>query len=661
MSRSSSNIIFSNLITFQNIDQTLSNFNLIGSSNRFITNDRYDGNINVTNTLFSSNLITSNLSIIGDKFGTPFIMKQLNINQNVVEFYNSNNLTFIINSNGKIGINTNKPNYNLDINGSLNANNIYINNTDISTIINNINSNLNISSNVYSNLNVKLDSNFNNLNTDTIYIGNSNRFITNDSYNRNITFTGILYSSNIITSNLNIISSNIIFNSSIYQTKQLQIVNEEYKSALIIKQQILNQNVIELYNGNILNFILNSNGNIGIGINNPQYKCDINGSLNCSNLFINNNNLIDTVNQNINSTSNKLVNFTNTAFNRLQSNIIGYNTTFLDLNSFITSNSFIINTSSYMNTHTYTYNKILTDSELLIQVEFPYKITGFGTDHYASRLSITSEIISQPEYSLEHEQIFIGYAAGGGTRSTTLSPLNHKTNIQGSNVSITVQIKLVDSDNSIITDKCIFIITEKKPSPMLYLNNNINENDIPRLTSNLYVNKTEFNNYGKWNSNNSSIYYMDGNVGIGKTNPNEKLDVNGNIIATGQITSLFSDIRLKTITSNISNALDIITKISGFKYKPNNIAKKYGYTNDEELLGVSAQEVLKYIPEIVSIAPFDIDFDNTGKKISKSGNNYLTVQYDRLIPYLIEAIKDLKIENDKLMNRIKKLEDFIFK
>ena len=41
MSRSSSNIIFSNLVTFQNIEHTLSNFQLIGSSNRFIVNDIY--------------------------------------------------------------------------------------------------------------------------------------------------------------------------------------------------------------------------------------------------------------------------------------------------------------------------------------------------------------------------------------------------------------------------------------------------------------------------------------------------------------------------------------------------------------------------------------------------------------------------------------------
>ncbi len=143
---------------------------------------------------------------------------------------------------------------------------------------------------------------------------------------------------------------------------------------------------------------------------------------------------------------------------------------------------------------------------------------------------------------MEHEQIFIGYAAGGGTRSTTLSPINHKTNIQGTDVTISVQIKLIDSDDSLVTDKCVFIITEKKPTSRLVLSRYLNENDIPRVTSNLYISpyqlsqtllSYESNIYGRWVSNvdNRNIYYeaMDSKVGIGTTTPNFKLDVNGTI------------------------------------------------------------------------------------------------------------------------------------
>ena len=50
-----------------------------------------------------------------------------------------------------------------------------------------------------------------------------------------------------------------------------------------------------------------------------------------------------------------------------------------------------------------------------------------------------------------------------------------------------------------------------------------------------------------------------------------------------------------------------------------------------------------------------------GNQKSKSGHNYLTLQYDKLVPYLIEAIKELKRENEKLNNRLKRIENIIFR
>ena len=110
--------------------------------------------------------------------------------------------------------------------------------------------------------------------------------------------------------------------------------------------------------------------------------------------------------------------------------------------------------------------------------------------------------------------------------------------------------------------------------------------------------------------------------------------------ATGNVTAYYSDERLKTRIGKIDNALDIVSKLSGFRYVNNDLAKSFGYESDEVQLGVSAQEVEVVLPEVVRQAAFDMDLDDPDGG-SKSGENYKTVQYDRLVPLLIEAIKEL--------------------
>jgi hypothetical protein len=124
----------------------------------------------------------------------------------------------------------------------------------------------------------------------------------------------------------------------------------------------------------------------------------------------------------------------------------------------------------------------------------------------------------------------------------------------------------------------------------------------------------------------------------------------GDITATGNITAYFSDMRLKNKIGNIENALDMISTLNGFYYTANSIAKSYGYMSDDIEVGISAQEVKLILPQVVKPAPFDINRDaELGYISSKSGENYMTVQYEKLVPLLIEAIKELN-------NKIKILE-----
>jgi len=114
------------------------------------------------------------------------------------------------------------------------------------------------------------------------------------------------------------------------------------------------------------------------------------------------------------------------------------------------------------------------------------------------------------------------------------------------------------------------------------------------------------------------------------------VNITGELTCTGDITALTSDIRLKTDIESIDSPLDKVCKISGFTYKHNETAKVECNidTGDQRFVGVSAQDVQQVLPEAVKPAP--------------SNDNYLTVQYEKLVPLLIEAIKELKDEVDEL-------------
>lgn len=90
-----------------------------------------------------------------------------------------------------------------------------------------------------------------------------------------------------------------------------------------------------------------------------------------------------------------------------------------------------------------------------------------------------------------------------------------------------------------------------------------------------------------------------------------------------------SDARLKTVIGPVTNALDSIKALSGVFYDWNDAAKDIGIFDGTRQVGVMAQDVQAVLPEAV-----------------RENNGYLTLSYIKLIPVLIEAIKELdkKIE-----------------
>jgi hypothetical protein len=131
------------------------------------------------------------------------------------------------------------------------------------------------------------------------------------------------------------------------------------------------------------------------------------------------------------------------------------------------------------------------------------------------------------------------------------------------------------------------------------------------------------------------------------------LDSNGNLTVAGNLVAYytFSDSRLKSNIRPITYALDAIATISGVRYEPSTVADEIGYKRTGTDVGVLAQDVQKVLPEAVELAPFDRNPDGT----SKSGENYLMVHYEKLIPLLVEAIKELKAEVNDLRSELNDL------
>jgi len=126
------------------------------------------------------------------------------------------------------------------------------------------------------------------------------------------------------------------------------------------------------------------------------------------------------------------------------------------------------------------------------------------------------------------------------------------------------------------------------------------------------------------------------------------VDNAGNFVAYQNITAYASDERLKTNFVEIPNALEKVNQLSGYTFdwlteKCDTLGFSPSLKHEH---GLKAQEVQRVMEDAVCLAPFDRDLDNNQQ--SKSGEKYLTIRYERLIPLLIQAIKELKNEIDEL-------------
>jgi hypothetical protein len=109
-----------------------------------------------------------------------------------------------------------------------------------------------------------------------------------------------------------------------------------------------------------------------------------------------------------------------------------------------------------------------------------------------------------------------------------------------------------------------------------------------------------------------------------------------------------SDARTKTNVRQVEGALDKLERIRGVAFEWAEADSPYalGDVPGKPSIGVVAQEVEEVFPEVVSIY----------EPGQEDKEDYKAVDYNGLTSVLIEAVKELKVQNEALRTRIEALE-----
>jgi hypothetical protein len=117
----------------------------------------------------------------------------------------------------------------------------------------------------------------------------------------------------------------------------------------------------------------------------------------------------------------------------------------------------------------------------------------------------------------------------------------------------------------------------------------------------------------------------------------------GDMTAAGNVTA-YSDIRLKENIKPLENCVTKIMKLNGVSFNWKNLPDIVGNPGKKDY-GIIAQEVEKVFPEVIHESAHE----------SPDGDKYKTVAYDKLVPVLLEAIKEQQNDINNLKQQIKEL------
>ena len=293
-----------------------------------------------------------------------------------------------------------------------------------------------------------------------------------------------------------------------------------------------------------------------------------------------------------------------------------------NLPSYLGTSNFILNIIDLNNTIT-NASGLSANANLQIAVNNIQKMvdfdkkqinTNFISNYDTNPIQILSPLNLSNVNLYQNGNLFVG---SGGTSATSSGTIvsSGSTSIILSNTSSPTSIAI--SFNA--ANSTIMSLTQQGTLTLPY-----------GATPNKYLECIDLSGTTQWNyvsslTNNTASLNVLGNNSFSFTQSgieNASLDTNGNM--TAQNFFSVSDQRYKKNIVTLSNAGDMLKQIRGVSF---NWRK-----DDSHDIGVIAQEVFNIVPEA----------------IVSTNNNMLTVAYNKIIPLLIETIKDLQLRVEAL-------------
>jgi hypothetical protein len=267
-----------------------------------------------------------------------------------------------------------------------------------------------------------------------------------------------------------------------------------------------------------------------------------------------------------------------------------------------------------------------------------FEYTGFGPGNYSTAMPSNQTKVLSDKQILNSQSLANrgGYVVYSGMNSNGEFFIGKKKFDASSGQEI---VATEEGDVAIVSDFDSLTLNKLTVNKEIDAStSSVKANDLKVLGITTFTNSTDST------SCTTGSIQISGGVGIGKTvnicgdlnvaqhaTVGSGLTVTGVLRVTNDIVAFWaSDQRLKDNITKIDDPLAKVISISGNTFDWNEKSDKSGHD-----VGVIAQEVLEVLPEAVTTR----------------NDGYLAVDYHKIIPLLIEAIKELKTEIDELKGR----------